>query len=470
MTLPSKFVASSEEKGLHTLAATELVDRYRRRLLSPVDVAAAVLERIRETGAINAFASVNETTLLEDAHASEARWKRNAPLGPVDGIPISVKDLLDVRGFPTRKGSRTTPDAPAAKDCPAAERLRESGALLLGKTTTSEFGLKGLGDNPLNGTTRNPWDLSRSPGGSSAGAVAAVAAGIGPIAIGTDGGGSIRVPAAWTGVVGFKPTFGRIPTSPSTVAGTPPVVGPVARNIADIALVMSVLSAPDSRDPVRLPPGPLDHQRTLDYPLADVAIGAVSLDAMMVVDPDVAQAFARALEIFRQLGAEVDLLRPLPASDSALRTFFQARAAHTIRNLSEVQRGLLDPTILEAARAGEKLSALDFLAAEEERTRLAGDIALIQNHHDLILTPTVAAPAPPADGSVDPHWPSSAPRSPFAGLFSLTRQPAVSIPMGLSSRGLPLGLQIAGRPFDGALVLRAARSFELRRDPLVSLR
>lgn len=236
---------------LHRLSASELVLAYRRRKLSPVEATRAVLAQIsRREPELNAFVLLDPEAALRDARASEARWHTSKPLGLLDGVPISVKDLLLTRGWPTRYGSLTVPsDGPWEVDAPAVARLREHGAVLLGKTTTSEFGLKGRGDSPLSGVTRNPRHPAFSPGGSSAGAVTAVAAGFGPVAVGTDGGGSIRVPAAYTGVVGLKPTFGRVPTSPAAVVGTPPHVGPIARCVRDAALLLSVIHRSRRRSP-----------------------------------------------------------------------------------------------------------------------------------------------------------------------------------------------------------------------------
>ena len=262
------------EAALTALSATELVRLYRSRALSPVAVTRAVLDRIEsKNGSINAFVVVDAKGALAAATESEARWARGEPLGLLDGVPVSVKDLLAQRGLPTRRGSKTTSAEPSAEDAPAVARLREHGAVLLGKTATSEFGLKGMGDSPLSGVMHNPWHVGHTPGGSSAGAVAAVAAGFGPLAVGTDGGGSIRVPSAFSGVVGLKPTFGVVPQSPPHLVGVPPHVGPIAHNVADAALLLSVLSGPDSRDPFRAPLPRTDYRDAEPRSLEGVSIG-----------------------------------------------------------------------------------------------------------------------------------------------------------------------------------------------------
>ncbi|MDC0684967.1 amidase [Sorangium atrum] len=465
--------------------AVELLALYRSRSASPVEALRAVLAHVERHGApLNAFALLDEERALEAARASEARWARGEPVGRLDGVPVSVKDLLLTRGWPTRRGSRTVDAAgPWTEDAPAVARLREHGAVLFGKTTTSEFGLKGLGDSPLTGITRNAWDPRRTPGGSSAGAVTAVAAGFGPLAVGTDGGGSIRVPSAFSGVVGCKPTFGRVPAHPASVVGVPPHVGPIARTVGDAALLLSVLSGPDDRDPFRAPPpredalylGAVvavdasdapDASNTLDASdalnarfLRRVRVGVSATLGYVDLPGETRARFDAAVALLQRLGAEVDEVAP-PFADpgGVLRTLFAARAAHTVRELGPEQRALLDPAVQSAAAQGEALSAVAYLEAERQRAELALTMAAFHRRFDLLVTPTSAGAAPLIDGGALP--PS------FAAPFSLTRQPAISVPMGLTSAGLPLGLQIVGRHFEEALVLRAALALERESAPL----
>ncbi|WP_437312976.1 amidase [Sorangium sp. So ce385] len=456
--------------------ALELLALYRARSASPVEVMRAVLAQVERHGApLNAFVLIDEERALDAARASEARWVRGAPAGRLDGVPVSVKDLLLTAGWPTRRGSRTVDaSGPWTEDAPAVARLREHGAVLFGKTTTSEFGLKGAGDSPLTGITRNPWDPRHTPGGSSAGAVTAVAAGFGPIAVGTDGGGSIRVPSAFSGVVGLKPTFGRVPAHPASVVGVPPHVGPIARSVGDAALLLAVLSGPDDRDPFRAPPAPGDVVDALDgAPFAGALRGVrIGVSATLGgIEPagETRARFAAAAATLEELGAEVEEVDPpLADAGSVLRTLFAARAAHTVRELGPERRALLDPAVRSAAAEGEALGAVAYLEAERRRAELALVMAALHRRFDLLVTPTSAGAAPLIEGGGPP--PAS-----FAGPFSLTRQPAISVPMGVTGAGLPLGLQIVGRHFEEALVLRAARAFEgagvpLRAPPLRSLR
>ena len=441
---------------LFWLSATELLRHYRRHELSPVEVIRTVTARIeRLEPQLNAFVLWDAEAALGAARASEARWQRNAPLGLLDGVPLSVKDLLLTRGWPTRRGSRTVAsEGPWEHDAPAVARVREQGAVLLGKTTTTEFGLKGSSASPLTGVTKNPWHPGYTTGGSSAGAVAAIAAGLGPLALATDGGGSIRVPSAYTGVVGFKPTFGRVPAHPAGFVGVPPHVGPIARSVEDAALLFTVIAQPDARDPFAASAGERDYREALGRSWQRVRIGVSTL-GYADIDPEIAAAFERAARVFAELGATLEAADPELGSPAAvLRVLFAARAAHTVAGLTPAQRELLDPDVERSAREGERLTALEYLEAEAQRVVLAQALARYHQRYDLLLTPATAWPAPALDA------PKPQLSSPFTFPFSLTRQPAISVPAGLSRVGLPIGIQIVGRHFDDALVLAAAHAFE----------
>ncbi|HYI86866.1 MAG TPA: amidase family protein, partial [Burkholderiales bacterium] len=253
--------------------ASELVEGFRKKTLSPVEVTRSVLARVEQLNSkLNAFCLVSETA-LEDAKASEARWTAGQPRGLLDGVPVSIKDIILTQGWPTLRGSKTIdPSGPWNDDAPATARLREHGAVLLGKTTTPEFGWKGVTDSPLTGITRNPWNTAKTPGGSSGGAAAAVAAGMGPLAVGTDGGGSIRIPCSFTGLFGIKPSFGRVPAWPLSPFGTVAHVGPMTRSVADAALMLNVLAQPDARDWHALPYDARDWRMGLDRGVADLRI------------------------------------------------------------------------------------------------------------------------------------------------------------------------------------------------------
>src|SRR6267378_92998 len=273
---------------LCALTATELLDAYRKHDLSPVEVTRAVLERIEKLNpVVNAFNLVSDHA-LEDAKASEARWGSGQVKGLLDGVPVSIKDIILTKGWPTLRGSKTVdPKGPWNDDTPATARLREHGAVLLGKTTTPEFGWKGVTDSPLTGITRNPWNPKKTPGGSSGGAAAAVAAGMGPLALGTDGGGSIRIPCSFTGLFGIKASFGRVPAWPPSPFGTVAHVGPMTRSVEDAALMLNVLSLPDERDWHALPYEARDWRSALDQGVAGLRITYSPDLGYASVDPEV---------------------------------------------------------------------------------------------------------------------------------------------------------------------------------------
>src|SRR5258705_3821482 len=287
---------------LCALTAVELLDGYRKHELSPVEVTRAVLERIEKLNPVlNPFNLVSDHA-LEDAKASEARWMSGQTKGLLDGVPVSIKDIILTKGWPTLRGSKTVdPKGPWNDDAPATARLREHGAVLLGKTTTPEFGWKGVTDSALTGITRNPWNPAKTPGGSSGGAAAAVAAGMGALAVGTDGGGSIRIPCSFTGLFGIKPSFGRVPAWPLSPFGTVAHVGPITRSVADAALMLNLLAQPDARDWHALPYEPRDWRMDLDQGIRDLRIAWSPDLGYAKVDPEVSALVRNAIKVFSDL-------------------------------------------------------------------------------------------------------------------------------------------------------------------------
>jgi aspartyl-tRNA(Asn)/glutamyl-tRNA(Gln) amidotransferase subunit A len=449
-------------------SATELIDAYRRKTVSPVEATQAALARIaRLDGRLNAFNLVDRDGALAAAGAAEARWQRGQPAGLVDGVPSTVKDILLTKGWPTLRGSKTVdPNQTWDEDAPAVARLREAGAVLLGKTTTPEFGWKAIGDSPLTGITRNPWDTERTPGGSSAGAAAATAAGMGALAIGTDGAGSIRIPCAFTGLFGIKPTFGRVPAYPPSAFGTVSHVGPMTRTVSDGALMLSVLAGPDWRDSWALPPDGRDYRAGLDAGVAGLKIGFSPDLGYAKVDPEIAGAVAGAVRAFAELGAAVDTVAPPFASPrEAELVIWSAPAAKLLADMDDAKRALLDPGLVRMAARGRRYSAIDFAAADQVRTGLGQAMASFHQRYDLLVTPTLPVPPLPVgrdtlDPDPDALWIDWAP---FNYPFNLTRQPAATVPCGLTKAGLPIGLQLVGRLYDEPTVLRAARAFERAR-------
>src|SRR5713101_6376037 len=449
--------------------ATELARLIRTKAVSPVEVTRAVLDRIeRVNPVVNAFCTLTADAALAAARDAERAVTSGARLGPLHGIPFSVKDLNLTKGVRTMSGSfifeHRVPDADAA----FIPRLRQAGGIFLGKTTSPEFGWKALGDSPLTGITRNPWNLAHTPGGSSAGAAAALAAGIGPLALGTDGGGSIRIPCGFTGLAGLKPSFGRVPAYPPSVFGLVAHNGPMARSVADLALLLNVIAGADDRDVYGLPPDGRDYTQGLDDGVKRLRIAFSPALGYSRVDAEVAAAVERAARRFAELGAAVETVDPgFDDPAQSWLTLWWAGAAKAMSVFSTAERRRLDPGLEESAQKGARLSAMDWLAADQARAALSLHMAKFHRRFDLLVTPSVAVPALKvgelvADPTTQQEWIDW---SPFSYPFNLTRQPAASVPCGLTEAGLPIGLHIVGRMHEDALVLRAARAYERSAPP-----
>ncbi|GLK77710.1 amidase [Methylopila jiangsuensis] len=450
---------------LARLSAAELGALYRAGKASPVEVLDQTLERIaRLDPVVNAFALLDPEAARRDAAASEERWRRGAPLSPIDGAPATLKDLIAAKGWPTLRGSHVVdPEQAWDEDSPVTARLREAGAVLLGKTTTSEFGWTALADSPLTGLTRNPWDLSRTAGGSSGGAAASAALNLAPLNVATDGGGSTRLPAANSGAFGLKPTFGRVAGYPSAHTHTLFHVTPLTRTVADAALLLHAIARPDPRDWRALPKAPDDWLDGLDAGVAGLKIGFSPDLGYAEVDPEVAEIVARAAQAFEELGAHVEpvdlgLDDPLPV----YRTLADAAVARLFANLPEGRAALADPDFRAVAERGRAIDAVTYLGAAEAREALGRRFGLLHERFHLLLTPTTAVPALPADFATTSGSRGVTP-SPFAYPFNLTQQPAASVPAGLTRAGLPVGLQIVGPKYAEARVLTAATAFEAAR-------
>ncbi len=450
------------------LPATELLAAYRDGSLSPVEVARDALDRIAAVdGAVNAFCLVDPDRTLADAAESEKRWRTGEPAGLLDGVPVSIKDILLSKGWPTLRGSHSVdPEGPWDADAPAVARLREHNAVLVGKTTTPELGWKGVTDSPLTGVTRNPWDVSKTAGGSSGGASAAVATGTSPISIGTDGGGSIRIPASFSGVFGIKPTYGLVPIFPASPYGTLAHVGPLSWTVADSALALDVLSGADSRDWTAGPRPDRPVSATLRAGVAGMRIAFSPRLGFVRVDPEVAALVSAAAQTFADLGARVELVDPaITDSVEAFHVLWFAGAAASTASLSARQRERLDPGLREACEEGARRTALDYVAATAVRAEMGRVMGEFHEHFDLLLTPTMPIPAFEAGvevpaGSATPRWTSW---TPFTYPFNMTQQPAASLPCGFTRAGLPVGLQVVGPRHADARVLTACRAFEQAR-------
>jgi aspartyl-tRNA(Asn)/glutamyl-tRNA(Gln) amidotransferase subunit A len=468
-----------QKTDLADWSATELIHGYRSGTVSPVEATEAALDRIdRHNDRLNAFVLVDRDGALAAAKSSEQRWSAGVPQGVVDGVPTSIKDLSQTIGWPTLRGSKSTnPKGPEGNgwtmDAPYVARLREQGAVFLGKTTTPEYGWKGVTDSPLSGITRNPWDDTKTPGGSSGGAAVAAAAGMGALHQGSDGGGSIRMPCGYTGVYGIKPNFGRIPAYPASPFGTLSHAGPMTRTVADAALMLTVMAGPDYRDWYGLPDSDDDWWRACAQSIRGWRIGYSPDLGTAKVDPEVAKLVEDAVGVFTELGAVVERVEPpIPDTARCFRMHWYAGAANLLATFTEDQIAVLDPGLREIAEEGKSYALLDYLAAVKEREAVGMAMNLFHETYDLLLTPTLPQPAFEAGHEVPPgsgmeRWPDW---SPFSYPFNLTQQPAASIPCGLTKAGLPVGLQIVGGKYREDQVLAASAAFEsVRPIPLPKL-
>ncbi|EPH44580.1 amidase [Streptomyces aurantiacus] len=449
---------------LTDLTAVQLVDGYRKGEFSPVDVTRAVLRRAEDVqSAVNAFVRLDHEGALAQAEESAGRWRRGEPAGLVDGVPVTVKDLLLQRGAPTLRGSKTVSEEGAwDEDAPSVARLREHGAVFVGKTTSPEFGWKGVTDSPRHGVTRNPYDTSRTAGGSSGGSAAAVALGAGPLSLGTDGGGSVRIPAAFCGIFGFKPTYGRVPLYPASAFGTLSHVGPMTRDAADAALMMEVIGAPDARDWSHLGPAAGGFRDGLDGGVRGLRVAySPSLGGQVAVRPGVAAAVREAVGKLASLGAYVEEADPDFADPvDAFHTLWFSGAARVVQHLPPGRRELLDPGLREICAQGARFSALDYLAAVDARMGLGRRMGLFHEAYDLLVTPTL--PVTAFEAGVEVPGKSGLRRwtgwTPFTYPFNLTQQPAATVPCGVDGEGLPVGVQLVGARHADALVLRVAHA------------
>ncbi|MFF4821617.1 amidase [Streptomyces sp. NPDC001312] len=449
---------------LTELTAGELLDGYRKGEFSPVEATRAALERAeRIQPEVNAFVRITAEDALARARESADRWRRGRPSGLLDGVPVTVKDILLLRGHPTLRGSRTVPEEGRwDEDAPSVARLREHGAVFLGKTTTPEFGWKGVTDSPLTGVTRNPHDPARTAGGSSGGSAAAVALGAGALSLGTDGGGSVRIPAAMCGIFGLKPTYGRVPLYPPSAFGTLSHVGPMTRDAADAALLLDVIGVPDARDWSALGQAPGSFTEALVGGVRGLRIAySPSLGGQVPVRPAVAAAVRRAVAGLAELGAYVTESDPDFADPvEAFHTLWFSGAARVVQHLGPHRRELLDPGLREICAAGARLSALDYLAAVDVRMELGRVMGHFHQSYDLLVTPTLPitafeAGAEVPKGSGHRRWTGW---TPFTYPFNMTQQPAASVPVGRDEGGLPVGLQIVAARHRDDLVLRAAHA------------
>ena len=451
---------------LHDLGATELLAAYRSKALSPVEVTRAVLAHIHAwEPQLHATYALDADAAMTQAEASQARWMKNAPQGPLDGVPTFIKENIATRGVPIPLGCAATELTPAPRDAPPAARLREAGAVIMGKTTMPDYGMLSSGLSSFHGLTRNPWDLTKNPGGSSAGAGAGAAAGYGPLHLGTDIGGSVRLPAGWCGIFALKPSLGRIPIHPP-FAGR--VAGPMTRTVTDAALMMATLSLPDARDTMSLPYQPIAWSQ-LDRPVRGLKLGLL-MDAGWgdAVEPEVRAVVESAARAFEAAGATVEPVQPFitRAMADGLDDFWRQRSWLDISAMSEARRAKVLPYIVAWAQGVAGLSGERVFRGYSQMGAMRDASVAACAPFDFVLSPTAPMPAYAAD------WPapSNDPARPFEHIaftlpYNMSEQPAASINAGYTRSGLPIGLQIVGQRFDDLGVLQLARAWEQMRSP-----
>ncbi|WMS44132.1 amidase [Acuticoccus sp. MNP-M23] len=445
------------------LSAAELTAAYAAGTLSPVEATDAALTQIeRHNPALNAFCLVDDPAARAAARDAETRWRNGTQSGSLDGVPVSIKDLVLTRGWPTLRGSRTIdPAGPWDEDGPAVARLREAGAVLLGKTTTPEFAFKPITNSPLTGITRNPWDVSMTPGGSSGGAAAAVAAGMGPLALGTDAGGSIRIPASFSGVFGLKPSGGRVPTYPPTPLASLVGFGPITRTVEDAARMLEAIARPDPRDWTAAIYDPAPYASQLDADPARWRIAYSPTFGFADVDPEVAALAEAAATVFAGAGATVDRVEQIMDDPAPLMTKLRRGfTAFAFRNFGPEQMALMDPDVVAEIEDSQSADLMAHMEAEMARAELGRAMIALHQTYDFILSPTLAVP-PFSAGIERPAGHTRYSWTSFCVPFNLTRQPAASVPCGFTAANLPVGLQIVGPPHADLAVLQAARAFEI---------
>lgn len=447
-------------------SAAELVSAFSSGTLSPVEAAEAALQRIEACdGAINAFVHVDHDTTLDQARASEARYRNGKPLSAIDGVPTSIKDLQPVAGWPIWRGSLALDaETPAPTDSPPVARLREAGAVFIGKTATPESGSRIVTSSAVHGVTRNPYDLSLTPGGSSGGASAALALGMGTLAVGTDGAGSIRIPAAFCNLAGLKPGFGRVPSFPPSIFMPHSVTGPMARNVADVAAMACVMSGREPRDPYAWPVA-FDPDSTVGSVKGLRVACSPTLGTQGQPDAETLAAIKRAADMLSEAGAVVSEADPEWPVDpfEPFMVFWEATYAGFLDSYPPEQAERMDPLLQEIAARGRKIDVLTYHKALADRLSIAATAKAFYTRFDAILTPVMPGPpfdvyaeAPPGETPDDWRW------CPFTYIANMTGEPAMSVPVGFTSNNLPIGVQIMGPSGSEERLLRLAAAIEER--------
>jgi aspartyl-tRNA(Asn)/glutamyl-tRNA(Gln) amidotransferase subunit A len=450
--------------------ATELLTLIRRKTLSPVEICRAVLDRIdRVNPKLNAFCAITADAALDTARRAEQATARGESLGPLHGVPFTIKDLAFTQGVRTMSGSFVFEHRVTDVDAPYVRRLKEAGGVMIGKTTTPEFGWKALGDSPLTGITRNPWNPGMTSGGSSAGAAVAAASGLGPLHQGSDGAGSIRIPSSFCGIYGFKPTYGRVPHWPVSNADNTSHTGPMTRTVADAALMLSVMAGPDHWDRTCLDAAPDDYVGRLHEGIKGLRVAWSPDLGGLRVDGAVATVAKQAALAFRELGGVVEeVANPrFEDTDEMIRVMWNAHYAGNFGQYLAEWRARMDPGLVAAIEDGRRHTAEHYVLMRAKKFAHSDSVRALFDTYDLLLTPSVSVTAFEV-GRLNPsHFPQHAwdwfPWASFSYPFNFTGQPAASVPAGFTPAGMPVGLQIVGRRCADLTVLQASAAFEQTR-------
>lgn len=448
------------------LPVAEILKLYEKQRLSPVEVTQACLKQVlKYNPVLNALCHMDERLALHQAKASERRWARGAPLGLIDGIPVTLKDTVNVKGWPTRMGSKTTSALPQRDDSPQVARLREAGAIFIGKTTTPEYGHKGVTDSPLTGVTRNPWNIHKTPGGSSGGAAVAAATGMAYLNLGSDAGGSLRIPASFSGVFGFKPSPGLVSAWPPSLFSSLSSSGPITRRAADAAYMLDVITQPDQRDWHNLPLPPMNFCRNLQKPGKLKIAYATSINGVQAL-PAVKEVLDRKLGALKKLGTVEDIRLDVPGLIDVFNKHWMAVASYLVAGIPEKQRKNMDPRLTSWAARGDGLGLHEYLEAERERMTIGEYFKGLLTTYDLIVTPTTAMTA--FDTGVNmPVGPKGKPWedwTPFTYGANLAKLPAASLPAGMTKDGLPVGIQLMAGFLKDVPLLQACVALEEQLD------
>jgi aspartyl-tRNA(Asn)/glutamyl-tRNA(Gln) amidotransferase subunit A len=458
-------MTSVDDADVDYASAAELRRRIVSKDISPVELTKRALAKAESSQqTLNAFFVLLPEAALTAAQTAEDAVMKGRPLGPLHGIPFSAKDLMAVAGVPYASGSRAMANNVAAVDAPAVERAKAAGAILIGKTTTSEFGCKPVGDNPLTGITRHPWNLGKTPGGSSAGAAASVAAGITPFALGTDGGGSIRIPCCFTGLAGIKAHFGRVPVWPVSATPTLAHVGPIARNMADAALLLMAIGGYDPRDPFSVPQAMPDLVTACRAGVSGLRIAFSTTLGYARPDPEVAEIATSAARTFEELGCAVEQVEQVFDKDPAdlWTAEFYAGVGTRLRQVVQTQRELLDPAVAEVLDAALSQDMRAYYEKVFERYAFREKTRAFFEKYDLLLSPVLPVSSLDAGLNIPPSlkdrdlvsWVY------YTYPFNLTGQPAATVCAGIASDSMPVGIQLVGRALGEYDVIRAAAAYE----------